>query len=228
MLKCTRCGIENPLGRVFCGSCGSKLDLTGVTGDAIAEEVRPSFVELHYRKAVGVLAVLAVAVVALAFWPNTAPLGEKGTPASPSRTTGKMGVIQTLVSGRSVTVEISEADINGYLSFSRLRKTGIDSCTVRLVPQAFVARLVKPLGSWTAGKFSLSPKISFEVRCVPVGRQLLVSSASIGHLPAVGPLKRMAVGPFLKLFAGGKEAEWLKAASEIKCDMGKVSITATR
>ena len=47
MVKCTKCGADNPLGRVFCQACGSKLDLSAMTSESVAE--RPADADVLAR-----------------------------------------------------------------------------------------------------------------------------------------------------------------------------------
>ena len=65
MLVCKKCGADNPLGRVFCGSCGGKLDMTDITSDTLADQQRASFFVAHYKKFLLVLLLLVLATVGL-------------------------------------------------------------------------------------------------------------------------------------------------------------------
>lgn len=218
MLVCKKCGAENPLGRVFCGGCGSKLDLSDMTRDSVAESIRPNAFVAHWRKVVLAVVILVVALVGLAFWPRTAYLGEKGNTIGSARAMRQFNALARLREGRMLEVTLTEKDLNGYIEYRKIRRTPVRMCSVDIRPRAVQARLVRKIGSWPLGPVKLEPTLSYDVTCAMMGGQLVVVSAAIGHLKVFGPLKRMAVQPFLRLFADGPESDVLRAASEITLD----------
>lgn len=228
MLICVKCGVKNELGRVFCNACGSRLNLAMMTSDAVAEDQRLSFVAAHYRKAIGVAVALVVLAVGMALWPVTAPLGEQGTAAGSGNVQRRIETMVRLRQGQSLTGEFAEKDVNGYLRYQRVRQAGrVESCSVKFFPQGFAVRIVRSLGAWSLGPVSLTPKLSYDIRCVPVDKRLVVTAGSIGHLP-LGPMKKLAVGPFVDFFAGSKESDLLRAAQDIRVEAGKANVTVSR
>lgn len=226
MLVCDKCGAENPLGRIFCGSCGSKLDMTNISSDVIANRQKSGFFVAHYKKMLVVLAILAMALVGLALWPQAGVLGEKGTSVGSGRTRRQMGVLLNLASGRTITVSISEKDINGYLKHTKSLSKQYESCSVDLVSRGMSSRLVIPLVEVPLGKFKLKLKVSFDIRCVPVGGQVVVTGASVGHLPLWGPARALAVSQYRKIFASGKEPEVLSVLTEVRIEDGQAELSA--
>lgn len=227
MMTCNKCGNDNPLGRVFCVSCGSKLDLSHMTSATVTEQQQVNFFVAHARDFASLLLLIPVLLIASAFWPSLSPIGQPGVASGTSGVTRQLGVLTTIARGRAVSLEISEKDINGYLQYSRIKKTPVSSLSVRCMPGAMVARMVKPLmPPITLGSIRLEPKISYEVVCVPIGRQVGIARASIGHLRAVGPLRSIAVAPFLGLLKGGREERILGQVSEMRVEEGKLILTA--
>ncbi len=227
MLKCAKCGVENPLGRVFCGACGSKLDLSSLTSEFVSEQHRVNFFRLHLRAFVNALVLIPVALLALALWPRLAPIGTVGNAAGTSNIGRQLGVLSGIGPGRSISIEVAEKDLNGYFQYSRIKKTKITSLSLHCVKGAFSVQMVVPLIPPIAiGPVSLEPKISYSLLVVPVGKQFRVVRAHIGHLRAFGPLKRVAVNPFMRLIAGGKEAAVLDRLSEVRCEEGKFVLLA--
>ncbi|MBL7115758.1 MAG: zinc ribbon domain-containing protein [Kiritimatiellae bacterium] len=225
MLTCPKCGTENPLGRVFCGGCGGKLDLSNMSSEMVANQQRPNFVQMHWRKALGILILLLLAVTGLAFWPQTTPFGEEGRSSGASKVRSRMRTLASQSSGRVLKAEFAEADVNAYLKFSRIRRTRIRSFTVSMDPGVLNARIMLPVKTIKVGSKKVVLEMSYDVACSSMGGQLYISSAKIGHLPALGPLKKVAVMPFLKLMADGVEAKLMKAASGIEFQEGKAIVS---
>ena len=225
MLTCQKCGAENPLGRVFCGGCGGKLDLSNMTSEMVADQQRPNFVQLHWRKALGVLILSLLAMIGLTFWPQTAPLGDEGRSSGASKVRSRMRTLANQSSGRVLKAEFTEADVNAYLKFSRIRRTKIRSFTVSMDPGILNARMMLPMKTIKLGAKKLVLEMSYDVACTPMGGRLYISSAKIGHLPAIGPLKKIAVMPFVKLLANGNETKLMKAASSIEFQEGKAVVS---
>jgi hypothetical protein len=226
MLICKKCGSDNPLGRIFCGSCGSKLDMSDMTSDTLADRQRESFLLTHYKKMLLVLAILVLATIGLALWPSTAVLGEEGTSLGSSKVKQHMGLLLNLAPGQVVKLTVNEKDINGYLKHTKLRKSRYESCSTRLVSRGMSARLVRPLADVPLGKFKLKLKISFDLRCVPAAGQVVVTGASVGHLPLWGPTKTLALTEYRKLFASGKEQGLLKVLTDIRIEDGQAELSA--
>jgi hypothetical protein len=228
MLVCGQCGANNPLGRVFCVACGSKLNITGLGSEEVADLQKPSFLALHYRKIIIVVAALIVVLIGLGAWPRTKPLGVEGTSNGGRGLDRKIKRVAKLRPERSVTLEISEKDINGYFTYVKLKREQKGALSVSLEPGSCSARMVRSFGPWKISNVKISPKFSFDIRCVPVRNEFAVRSASVGHLPLPGPLKFPVAGVFKKLFAAGPERDAFEKVSEIVVEAGQVTISTGR
>lgn len=229
MLTCKKCGNDNPLGRVFCATCGAKLDLSDLTSDAVAEQQRVNFFRAHLRTFMTSLLLIPLAMVAAAFWPRLDPVGQPGTASGTSGVTRQLGVLASMTGGRSLELEIGEKDVNGYMQYSRIKKTPVSSLSVRCMEGAMAVRMVKALSPpITVGPVRIEPKISYDLLCVPMGKQVAIARASIGHLRALGPLRPIAVRPFIQFLRGGREEKILEQASEIRVEEGKLILKAGR
>mgnify|MGYP001069542402 CR=1 FL=1 len=88
----------------------------------------------------------------------------------------------------------------------------------------FIVRVIRVIGPLTIGKYKLTPKISYDLICVPVSGRLAIAKASIGHLPLWGGTKKLAVNAIYKIVSREKEWAIFKYLTEIKAEQGKVSI----
>ena len=76
MPPCSQCGTDNPLGRVFCGKCGGRLDLTHMSLGEIAEDQAAIRIRWVVRKLVTLAILAALAAAGFALWPQTTVLGK--------------------------------------------------------------------------------------------------------------------------------------------------------
>ena len=72
MLICPKCGHDNPLGRIFCHSCGDKLDLNRIKPPSAAEKKRRQIkrgakrtVRIALELVIGAALVLAIVLICL-------------------------------------------------------------------------------------------------------------------------------------------------------------------
>ena len=225
---CKKCGHDNPLGRVFCGACGVKLDLVDMSSQAVASKQKVSpVIRVGPVVVVLVVAVLLLAAV-LAAIPNTGLVGEKGTSSNGQRVVSPLRAMARLGQRRSLGRTFREADINGYLQFNKARDMGLDSMSVKILDGCMIVRVVRTLGPLDLGKFSLGPKLSYDLVCVPVEGGLRVSKASLGHLPMVGPAKSGVVRSVQKRLATQKEWAAFEHLKKIEAKEGTVSVEVAR
>lgn len=229
MLVCEKCGAENPLGRVFCGTCGAKLDLTHMKSEDVADSQKASWVRQHIFKVVIGIVLIVVAMAGLGLWPQTDMIGEKGTRIGGRRVERKLRAMQRIRKGQSLSVDFPEKDINGYFEFLKQEKLKVDSFSVSVMEEYLAARMVRTLGKWEVGKFEIMPKISCDVVCVPSeGGGVIVSKAGIGHLPLWGPVADVVAQVVHKTVASQKEWAPFEHLAEIKMEEGKVSVLVKR
>ena len=135
MIVCGGCGSENELGRVFCVQCGGKLDLSAMTSEAVAEQVKQSFMAKHWMKfAIGV-AVIILLIFGMTFW-GTGPLaGKEGTSVGGRRVDSQLRSMARLPKGRTVPYVFREADINGFFKYGKGKDMGLGAVTVKCSPE---------------------------------------------------------------------------------------------
>lgn len=231
MLKCPRCGTDNALGCVFCSRCGAKLDMTGVTSEAVAKATRRSWLRRHKRLFLAVPILALVASGVLAFWPRTRPLGASGTPVGAQRVVARLESFAELEPGRRLGADpaFTEADINGYFRYKKPSDLPVASCSVHVTPRAIRARVIRRLGGGVeAAKFRLSPLISYDLLFVPSGGELAVVKAWFGHLPAPGPLRGMLARRLRHLYSGQPQWKVLSDVIEISLGDGQVGVVVEK
>lgn len=225
MLICKKCGTENPLGRIFCGSCGEKLDLTHMSSGAVAEAQKVAWIRRHISKIVACVVIAVLVITGLALWPKTATIGKKGTRLGGRRMEIAINSIERLRKGDLLGLDFTEKDINGYFEFFKTKKLKADSVSVSVRHGCMALRMVRTLTRWQMSKFEIVPKISCDVLCVPEqGGRVKVSKASIGHLPLLGPAKMPVVRAMREIVAGQKEWAGFEYLADIKMDEEKVSV----
>ena len=224
MIGCKKCGVDNPLGRVFCGSCGSKLDLTHMTSDAVSEAQRVSAVQQHWPKVVIAVVLALVGLVVMACWPYRVPIGVTGTLHGGKRVENMFKAIKYLAKGRSFDRELPENDINGYFQFIKNKELKVDSVSMSVQDGFLNVRVIRTFGRLGVWKYEVPITSSCDLLCIPVGGRLHVKKGRIGHLPAVGPIKTSVAGSILKLVAEDKDWQALKYASKIKATESAIQI----
>ncbi|MFC1496967.1 zinc ribbon domain-containing protein [Verrucomicrobiota bacterium] len=226
MILCDKCGAENELGRVFCTGCGSKLDLTNLSSEAVSESLRENWFLKHWKKFLyGVLVLLAL-VVALVFWPKVKPIGRKGTHYNKRRLERQLRSFVAVGSKKSMSETLKEEDINGYFEYSKAEKIKADYVGFRVHDRFFAVRVVRPLWSWKISSLVIEPKISYDLFCVPVqGGRVAVRKAWIGHLRLMGPWKNVAVKSVCNMVANEKEWKPFRSVTKLSASKGKLSVT---
>jgi hypothetical protein len=177
MVICKKCGVDNPLGRVFCGGCGTRLELDRINMGTELKQHRPNWFRVHgVGLAVG-LVVALLAVASLAFWPQSERIGEKPAAGGSSRMSGPLRAMAGLRPGQSIGRAFTEADINSLFSTERAKEMGIESLSVEIYDGFFNVRMVCPLPEIKLGSIDLQPKLSYDYACVPVGSVVRVRKA---------------------------------------------------
>ena len=219
MIICTKCGADNQLGRVFCMSCGTKLDLTHVSTEAIAQENKTSWIGMHWPKLVLIPILLLLLVSAgLIFWANTELIGEKGNIAGSRRVESMLIAAVNARSGGSAVYQCKEPDVNAYLENVVSRKSGA-AVYVTFHKGLVTARLVKLLTK--AGPVTIA--ISCDAKCLPEGGRLVVKQATLGHLKLFGPLMSVANSLYAGALSVDSQLVNLKGVSDIKVEDGVMS-----
>lgn len=231
-VPCSRCGHENELGRVFCESCGLKLDLSRIR----ARKFRPrsgfgTFLVGTVRLVFG-LGLLAV--LGLLFWP-VSPSGDEGNAASAIQARGQMQTLaRGIESGQPVIEIISEAGINAYVA-ELLKKdpSATESSMVRLgVSRIDVDVSKKRLAVLVLANWGGIP-LSYEISGTPVvdGKSFRMKlwGARWGHLPLPGAAGGWLAGRVAGIFSRmADERKVLDHLSRFDLGEGKVRLVAGR
>lgn len=230
MVTCKKCGNENPLGRVFCVKCGTKLDLTHMTSEHV-QEIQKTWSDplvKYWPKAAGAIVILVIVLVGLAFWPDTELIGKKGTRLDGHKVVNAMESVHGLRTGTTTPMAFNEEEINGYFDFFKTKGMNMQSISVLVMDGYVFVRIVRPLQSIPIPKIQFSPVMSYELECHPYGGMLVVDSIKVGHLSMFGPLKTSALRTLYAIFS--KEPEWanMKYISDIKCAVGKITIQVVK
>jgi hypothetical protein len=132
MIKCSICGYDNPLGRVHCIQCGTKIDLskvvppdqaTGAKGEVVVKrggkpQGKTSILRTIW-KVVDLLVLAALGVGIVLMWQEPAISDISFNAAQAVTALAKSETLnQSLRLGKAATVELSEAEINSYVNHS--------------------------------------------------------------------------------------------------------------
>ncbi len=220
-LNCSSCGYDNDPTRVYCHSCGTRLERGGQAPPAptgymhptdVAKMKKPREPFAWGRSVVGivrlfVLAGLAVAVVLALLPPRDLPVAVGPDTALAGRLTSLVAASAQAGGVRSFSVPA--ADINTWLVSSVVLQPQSEGM-VRLDPQRVYA--VPGQGNVRVGletKFPVGPRLYFEGCYAPVaegnGIALVPRSFSLGRLPlpaVAGILFRRQFGSLVDALAG--------------------------
>jgi len=227
MLTCKNCGATNPLGRVFCGACGRKLDLSGMSSNAVLKAPRSSFLARHWGKLVALLILVLLASASLAFFPRPEPIGDRGSSTDASRLAGPLRMLTNLAAGRTLGAEFSEPGINAYLH-RKARLLGVESLSVDVRDGYFAVRMVESLQPVSLGSFKFTPRFSYDHVFVPAGPVVRARSVWVGRLPLIGPFKSIVVRRLHLLMAAQREWQAFEHVAEIKAEDDTIRIKAVR
>ncbi len=182
MPLCPKCGSDNALGRIFCASCGEKLDLSRMSSEEVAASFRQNWFKRNKWIFYVVPATLVVFMILLALWPRTSEIGQRGTLHGGDRVRKKVRALSMIKRGETIEFEISEKDLNGYIEYVRGRSLGAKRFWVDIGSGYMRVRLVKPLLKLKMFGRLFEPRISYDVLYVPAGDRLVPKKASMGRL----------------------------------------------
>lgn len=228
MIVCNKCGNSNPLGRVFCGACGSKLDLRDLSSENMAQITKKPIISLKWLKLLWILLIVPIVLAGLAFWPDAAPIGKEGTRLGSQRVDGSLRLFQDLKKGRTLGREFTEEDINGYFKFDKAAKLQAESITMQVFEGYLQLRVVRAMNRIKLGSVELVPRVSYDLYCVPMGSLLRVSKVRMGHLSCAGPLKTSVIRKIYGMVAAEKEWAVFTDMTELKPVPGKVTVVLTK
>ena len=225
MLLCEKCGVDNPLGRVFCIGCGGKLDLENMTSDQVAESQKQSFIAMHWPKFVALLVIILLGTLGMALWPQAAVVGKPGKPNDARRVSS---TLRTLATASRSEKSLDEKDVNGYFEFRAKKELKGTSISVDVQKGWCSVRVIKSFGKLDLKVIKIPMSLSYDLKCIPVGGVLHVGGASIGHVGVIGPLKTMAIRQVFGTVSALKDWKSMKNITKIEMDDDKIVVTVKK
>ncbi len=194
MLNCPKCGYNNELGRIFCHSCGTKLDLTQIKPPTEAAKMRRR-VKAGATRALriaiesSIAAILVLVIVLMCLTPHVEPV--KATNAELLAFETKRAEFDKMLAKRKGgQIVITESDLNVFLnSFTFEKPTGSG---IEVTPKALRAKLkeggvkIEFLGAMHFnGMFNKDLYIAYECKPVIEGEQCVFQPLGgwIGKMP---------------------------------------------
>lgn len=224
MIICTKCGTDNPLGRVFCGKCGSKLDLKDMTSDKVVENIEVSWWSIHGKKIIILIVLILLTPLGLALWPSTQPIGKAGDASKEGVLATKIRQVAAMRAGQAYSFAFPEDEVNGYAA-ARAAALGYKSLSIQVTAGATAVRAVKPLAVTISGKQYLNLPMSVDIMTVPgTPSGFMATSVKMGHMPMFGPLKGLAVGIATKSLVADKDVAVLSSPGEVKMEDGLLTV----
>jgi hypothetical protein len=219
MLKCLECGATNNMGRIFCHSCGAKLDLHNVKP---VKGKRAFSLRKLIRPLVSLLILAAVIGVFAGFF-----MPVEVNEELPSETLQKKlwMALQHVLNNETVeegeTFRLDSAGVT-YLArrITALEKSMADDSSGALAPQAVFVQLLPRNNVKVVVRYSVFNKLTTDA--VVMGRLYVkgdspafeVLKAKIGRVPMPGPLQGIAVGRVASQFEKRSELSGLQGKTK--------------
>jgi len=215
MLICENCGVDNPLGRVFCIGCGGKLDLNNMSSDQVAESQRQTWIAMHWSKFVALFVVFLLVLVGMALWPQAGVIGKPGKPNDARRVSSDL---RSLASASRGLKKFAEKDVNAYFEYRAKKELKGTSISVDVQKGWSSVRVIRSFGKLDLKFVKVPLTLSYDLRCMPVGGMLHVRSASMGHMGMIGPLKTIVVKQVYGTVSALRDWKNLKNITKIEMD----------
>ncbi len=227
-IVCANCGFQNDLSRVFCLSCGHKLDLDSIRAGDFQKVAKKGSIKGLFR-AIRILITLAfLAVVGLALWPST-PTGRIGRDSAAlfDQANRKVDALQEArEAGRAAEATLTEIELNTYM-VGLLRAAGQAGGQVRTQAIRFDLQEGRMVVHVEAGLGPLP--ITYELTGQPLadGRAFRFASDRVrmGHLPVPAPADRQVEAQVGRIFSQLQaQRALLDRASEIEVQEGRLTL----
>jgi hypothetical protein len=185
MLKCSKCGTQNQVGRVFCESCGTKLNLEGMRHEDVQMLVAVPWWKRYWKLLALIPVAIMLLLVCMRIWPKVERIGERGDAAGRMRVVRALARIEAISKGeapeRSADVLLAEADINAYLRYELEARAGA-RLSVDLLDGVVMVRMVRPRFSWSLpNDYRFEPDLSLDVAYGVNGASFVPYKAWVGH-----------------------------------------------
>lgn len=227
MIKCSNCGTENALGKVFCAQCGAKLDLSAINEEEIEDMGQASRLLSYWPIYILVVVVVVVGLAGLSLWPPSKPLGEAGPRSSAGFVKGQLTVMKNIAKGHEIRSAFSEKQVNAYMSDYTVKRLSLKSFSVDIEGDTMKARLVRTMGPWGIADYKYPVSFSLEVECTAPDGGLVVGKGTIGHLPLPGPLGTVAGSLMRSALKDADEWKSLKNVKEVSIEDGRITLRAS-
>jgi len=225
MITCKKCGSENALGRIFCGSCGDRLDLDNMTSDHVDTLTKQEAAAPVKKMIIAAVIVVFLFIIGVALWPQGAPIGTTGNASDGRRADAQIkGAARVTRGERKFTV--NEADLNGYFADRGLQALpSVKSLSVDIGGSQFSVRMVKVLVKLPKVKEKELPPLtmSFEVTCEPAEQGVNITGGWLGHLPIAGAAKLLKP-VMLSPFADVKDWAFVTNITSVALEEGKAAV----
>ena len=236
MIVCSKCGYDNELGRIFCHSCGAKLDLAEVKapsqGGKVFRRSRGGLGKLFSRLvSIGILALIVIVVFLACQVPTIRPLSTSSDDLNHSDQK-RAALDRLLGETKPDTITVTEGELNAFI-----QELGFESGsgrTLQVVPTklqlelgngvvtaVFLGRLHIAGSADKAGSLDKQVYLSYTgVPTVENGHFVFKPTAgALGALP-ISPWLLVKTGMFDRCFAGlfanlDKEKQALDSLSSI-------------
>jgi hypothetical protein len=229
MLKCAKCGSENPLGLVFCSACGSKLDLRNMRLEQVERMAAPKQRVSVSRRLMQLVVLLVALSAVAAAWPRGERIGKEGSEADGKRLVDRLSVVGRLRPGQSLGITLREPEINGYLQHFKREPLALQSFSVRLTPDLLEGRIVRSLGAFRVGEREFESRISMDFSCAPAPDGLVVTRCALGHLPLCGPLRAAAMNRvFSSMSSQAEWRTWRDVVGKVNVQDGQLTLTVKK
>jgi hypothetical protein len=231
MLTCGKCGTENQLGRIFCGGCGSKLDMSGMSAEAVASQParrRSSGSGCSFGVILLIVLIVVVGVAVACLLPSREPIGEMGTKLAKRKIQQALRVFKNLGARRSMGRSFKEADINGYLEHEAAQRMEVMNCSVDVRQGSLDVRMNQLLKRIRVGSFSVDLILTFEVTYQEQEGKLQLTGGRIGKMPLVNRLAVLSAKPIEARITGLKEWEAFRYVESVRADANALHVKVRR
>lgn len=224
MIKCSKCGYENNVGRVFCDQCGTKLDVKKLSSEELAARMRTNWLVAYWPWIVTPLLLALLVMVVMALIPHTGEIGQKGTRLGGRRIEAAVQEVLDLEPRGVARVTFDEKDVNGYFEFFKAEKLGVKLVSVNMLDGRLAVRVVKGFGSIGMVAFRFEPVLSYDLLLVPVaGNRFAVTKVRMGRLTLSGPMRSSVIRKVYGVFAGMSEWKIFRQLESLTVEQDEVN-----
>jgi hypothetical protein len=228
MITCSQCGGANDIGRVFCTTCGTKLELTALTNATIPITAKRGSAGRIFGVLIGLILLLVILVAGLCLVPNSSSLGKEGSSSSGQNIVSPLRGLQGVKAGQSIGRLFREKDINGYLKRAVVKRIRVEDLSVDVKEGTLVVQMTKRIASFKLKSVRISPTFTYQVSYKDEDGTLTAKSARIGLMPLFGPLKRFAVKPIEKPVMAQHEWKAFQYVKQVRAENDAIWIRVAR